>query len=450
MALTSQSARAGGTFGAYSTNRGRGRRRRRGGGGGRRLIGFVLAAGLLALLVWWAWPSGGAPSPAGPESALAVDDPQRETAQPETTARSPGPRTPQPETAADDRPRGLIAPLPEPRDSVAATRERDPAIDPARVLTMGASGGAAGEPKQPEQASTSRPASNETVNRPAQPASNIGGGPYTSPASVQDYLREAAALAERNRPLHARTLYNRALHDPRISERDRRLVRERMSALNQTLIFSPIVVDGDPVAEKYEIRPGDVLSRIARREAVNVDWRFLQRINGFSDPNKIRVGQTIKLVRGPFHAVVDKSDFRIDLYAGAPPMPPFTTDGYHGELPTYVTSFPVGLGEYGSTPTGRWVVRTSSKVENPAWTNPRTNESFGANDPENPIGEYWVGLEGVDENTSGESGYGIHGTIDPASIGQEMSMGCIRLGDENVALAFEMLTEGVSTVWIVD
>ncbi len=442
MALTSQSARLGGSFGAYSTNRGRRRRRR----GARRLLGFLLATGLISALVWWAWPGEGAPPPAptappagspGDDAApIAFESGEETDADATDSVKAPltSADRPEPNGAADEQPRSFSAPLPEPRETVAATRERSATVDPANVLTMGA----------PEAGQAEAPRARNEESR------TISGGPYSSPGGVQDFLREAAALAERNRPLHARTLYNRALHDPRISERDKRVARERIAALNETLVFSPVVIDGDPIAEKYEIQPGDVLSRIARKQAVNVDWRFLQRINGLSDPNKIRVGQTIKLVRGPFHAVVDKSDFRMDIYAGAPPMPPFTTEGYHGELPTYITSFPVGLGEYGSTPTGRWIVRTSSKVENPAWTNPRTNEFFRADDPENPIGEFWVGLEGVDENTSGESGYGIHGTIDPDSIGEELSMGCIRLRDDDVALGFEMLNEGVSTVWIVE
>ena len=46
-------------------------------------------------------------------------------------------------------------------------------------------------------------------------------------------------------------------------------------------------------------------------------------------------------------------------------------------------------------------------------------------------------------------GYGIHGTIDPGSIGKSMSMGCVRLGDADVALVYELLGEGSSVVHIV-
>jgi lipoprotein-anchoring transpeptidase ErfK/SrfK len=115
----------------------------------------------------------------------------------------------------------------------------------------------------------------------------------------------------------------------------------------------------------------------------------------------------------------------------------------------YVRSFDVGLGEYGSTPTGLFRVRPASKAVNPAWANPRTGEQFDAEDPANPIGERWIGLEAVDEAIKDVVGYGIHGTVDPDSIGRERSMGCIRLRDDDIELLYEMLVEETSLVRIV-
>jgi lipoprotein-anchoring transpeptidase ErfK/SrfK len=113
----------------------------------------------------------------------------------------------------------------------------------------------------------------------------------------------------------------------------------------------------------------------------------------------------------------------------------------------YIRSFAVGVGENDSTPVGRFVVRPASKLINPVWRNPRTSEFFAADDPENPIGERWVGLEGTGEIAHVE-GYGIHGTIEPESIGQDASMGCVRLGDDDVAVVYECLEESVSEVHI--
>jgi lipoprotein-anchoring transpeptidase ErfK/SrfK len=42
--------------------------------------------------------------------------------------------------------------------------------------------------------------------------------------------------------------------------------------------------------------------------------------------------------------------------------------------------------------------------------------------------------------------YGIHSTNDPASIGKEGSLGCIRLNDVDIELVFSLLYEKWSTV----
>lgn len=42
--------------------------------------------------------------------------------------------------------------------------------------------------------------------------------------------------------------------------------------------------------------------------------------------------------------------------------------------------------------------------------------------------------------------YGIHGTIDPNSIGKQSSMGCIRLRADDIAMVYDMMVEGKSTV----
>jgi len=109
----------------------------------------------------------------------------------------------------------------------------------------------------------------------------------------------------------------------------------------------------------------------------------------------------------------------------------------------------VGLGEFGSTPIGSWKVRTNSKLIDPKWVNPRTGEVFQASDPKNPIGERWIGLIGTDAQTSLLEGYGIHGTIAPDSIGREMSMGCVRLDNEDVEWVYELLIDDQSTVQII-
>jgi lipoprotein-anchoring transpeptidase ErfK/SrfK len=249
-------------------------------------------------------------------------------------------------------------------------------------------------------------------------------------------LEQALPLIRSGDVVQARAILSAGLRSRTLSPAETEEIRGTLSVMNQGMVFGPEVTPGDNFTRLYEIKSGDALSKLVNREGVKTNWRFVQRINGISDPSRIRVGQRIKLVQGPFHAEVDKAAHRADVWLG------------EGDEAIYVTSLPVGLGEFGSTPEGAFRVRRGGKMINPSWTNPRTGERFASDDPLNPIGEYWIGLDGIDPHNLQEQGFGIHGTIEPESIGQDRSMGCVRLGDEDIALLYEMLTEGNSVVLV--
>ncbi|MEL6328215.1 MAG: LysM peptidoglycan-binding domain-containing protein [Planctomycetota bacterium] len=303
-------------------------------------------------------------------------------------------------------------------------RNTTPAADPARTSAPATPPITRPEPRQERTVATREPDFTEG-----------------SAGAATWILREAEAGIAAGDVLGARALLNSGVMDSRLSEVDRGVVRRRLAALNDEVLFGPTIVAGDPMTESYKVRSGDSLSRIAARQDLDTHWKLIQRVNGLSDPTKIRVGQTLKLVRGPFHAVVRKSSYRLDLYFGPADSP----SGW-----TYVRSFEVGLGELGSTPTGEFMVRENGKLENPAWVNPRDGrEQYGRNDPNNPIGEHWIGVEGLGDSAV-HTGYGLHGTIEPDSIGTQSSMGCVRLRDDDIALLYELLGEGASRVSIRD
>ncbi len=314
-----------------------------------------------------------------------------------------------------------------------------PPTSPAPADPSGASPPVPGAPAAPAPPAVAPP--------PGDPPSDL-------PLETQRLVAAAQRAVADNRLVEARALLSRVLNDARTQEQDREGVRRWLSEVNETLLFSPAVTPDDPLCESYRVQAGDVLAKIVKRKSLTVDWRFLGRINRLGNPNSLHEGQTIKIVRGPFHAVVHKSAFRLDLYAGDPP--PLSSGGTAPKTPdgaepawVYIRSFPVGLGEHGLTPVGSFVVRENSKLINPYWTNPRTGERFDKDDPKNPIGERWLGLVGQDDATRSYSGYGIHGTIDPGSIGKEASMGCVRMQSGDVEVVWEMLQERVSTVRIV-
>ncbi len=166
--------------------------------------------------------------------------------------------------------------------------------------------------------------------------------------------------------------------------------------------------------DAYEIQAGDRLQDIAK--GYQISWEYLARLNR-ADPRRIREGQKLKVIKGPFAAVIDLSDYELTVHA-------------HGH---FVYRFPVGIGKDGSTPTGTFAVQ--EKLVDPTYYGP---EGVVANDDAaNPLGERWIGI--------GDS-YGIHGTIEPETIGQSASRGCIRLPNKDVEIVYDLLTVGSEVV----
>ena len=207
------------------------------------------------------------------------------------------------------------------------------------------------------------------------------------------------------------------------------LLRAELTRIGQETIFSGRVLPDDPLAESYIVKPGDTLGKIAKQHRISDD--LVAEINGLTDKNSIRIGQTLKLVHGPFHAMVHKQSFVMDVFLDR----------------VLVKHFKVGLGAEGSTPTGEW--RVGTKLVNPTYYPPRGGQVIAADDPQNPLGERWIGLVGVSGAAVGQERYGIHGTIEPQSIGQNVSLGCVRMYNEDVAQLYSYFVEKYSTVTIV-
>lgn len=289
------------------------------------------------------------------------------------------------------------------------------------------------------------PAGGSTPTAPNQGgAGNFGTGGGDAGASnvsfaelkrVREYYSEGFRLFSED-PVRAREFLSRAYVSGLLPAEDEKRVRVNLARLNETLVFSRTVVPGDPFAQSYTVQPNDSLSGIVSKRSLLIDHRLLARINNLKNPNTIRLGQQLKLITGPFHLVVHKNAYRADLFLG------------DADERVFVRSFDVGLGESNTTPVGTFRVRPNSKLINPEWTNPRTGQRFAADDPKNPIGEYWIGLEGIDAVSKTFEAYGIHGTIEPNSIGGQMSMGCIRMRDEDIAIVYESLVENASVIEI--
>ncbi|MHC4264678.1 MAG: L,D-transpeptidase family protein [Planctomycetota bacterium] len=251
---------------------------------------------------------------------------------------------------------------------------------------------------------------------------------------IADLISESIKILDDNpdRIVEARQLLNDALLTT-TNLQQQELLKRTLSELSDLWLFSKKVYPQDKLCGTYKVEPGEQLRNIGR--TFNVPYEALMEINKISDASRLQAGQVLKIVHGPFHAIIDRSDFTLDLYL----------------QDTFVKSFQVGLGkEEMETPTGLWVVEQGGKLIKPRWTDPITQITYEANDPDYPLGSRWIALEGLEGDALGREGFAIHGTKDPETIGTRSSQGCIRLHNGNVILVYKLLEEGVSKVRVMD
>ena len=177
--------------------------------------------------------------------------------------------------------------------------------------------------------------------------------------------------------------------------------------------------------ELYEIQQGDTLEMIARKfKALNGVKGAIMYVNNYREDAILRAGRKVRLPKGTWSILVDKSMFRMwILYEGCP-------------FKTYQITIGAPNKE---TPVVKFVM--GGKNPNPAWWPPPDVKISGKapvpyGDPQNPLGKWWISLEHDIHH-----GIGIHGTNDPGSIGSKASNGCVRMLNEEVvevaALAYK-------------
>lgn len=191
----------------------------------------------------------------------------------------------------------------------------------------------------------------------------------------------------------------------------RAAILPRIEKTAQAIYFSP----QPHFIEPYTIQPGDRLQNIAAK--YQLAWPYLASLNKV-DPKRIRAGQKLKVIKGPLAVFVDLSDFELTVHA-------------HG---FFVKRFEIGIGKDGASPLGKFTVL--EKVEKPQYTDPNGKVIAGGH-PTNPLGTHWIDI--------GNS-FGIHGTIEPSSIGKAESRGCIRMRNEEVEEVYNFLVKGSEVV----
>jgi len=259
----------------------------------------------------------------------------------------------------------------------------------------------------------------------AQPESMTSSSTPTaeSGSKVTEIIAKAIALVNEKpgKVIEARDRLNDVLLMCESSQQQK-LVKDQLSKLAVQWLFSKSLFANDRLCGSYKVKPGDQLRIIG--QLYKVPYQVLMQINNIQRPQALKAGDTIKVINGPFHAKIYRSRFTMDLYLQN----------------TYVCSFPVGLGKPGrETPTGLWRVKKGGKMEKPTWRDPDTNRIYQPNDPDYPLGSRWIELQGMEGNAKDQTGFGIHGTKEPETIGVAESRGCIRLHNGHAILLYNLL-----------
>ena len=285
-------------------------------------------------------------------------------------------------------------------------------------------------------------------------ASNTGDGTFAPPGSMDTPPVAFNPIPHSTANMTEATLglLDKALKDRKagkiVAERDvlnsvllvnltpecRKSVKKRLAELTAKWLFSKEVLPGDTLCEYYQVKPGEVLEKIGKK--YKVPFEVLMRINGIKNPKLLKAGQTIKVIKGPFHVKVYRSTFTMDLYLGNR---------------MFIKSYKIGLGtKERETPTGRWRVKSDGKLIEPQWYDEETGKNYVAGDPEYPLGSRWIEIEGLDEQIKHRIGFAFHGTKDTDSIGTRSSRGCIRLFNGDAIEVYDLVVGVHSEVRIVD
>jgi hypothetical protein len=198
-----------------------------------------------------------------------------------------------------------------------------------------------------------------------------------------------------SKPAEALDRLSRSFDDPNLSSEENRRVMDVLDQLAGTVIYSR-----DHLLEPaHVVQPGERLDQIASQYAVSAE--LLAKINGVADPNNLASGTQLKVMRGPFGALVDKSRRQVSLFLGS----------------LYAGSFACGFGQ------DQQAVEGYDQV------------AGKASDPATSI--RWLDLG---------NNITIHTAVDAVSLDGDQARGCIRLDPAQAADVYDILSVGSEVI----
>lgn len=192
-------------------------------------------------------------------------------------------------------------------------------------------------------------------------------------------------------------------------------VQKELEGVNMALLFS---MNQTPNTVIHEVVSGDTLGKLAKK--YNTTIELIKQSNKLKG-DVIHVGQRLRIWTAAFDIFVDKSQNILMVKTG-------------GEV---LKTYRVSTGEGNSTPVGEFTI--AEKLVDPVWFN--KGAIVPPDSPANVLGTRWLGFN--------IPHYGIHGTVEPETIGQQVTAGCVRMRNEEVEELFNYIPRGTKVV-IVD
>lgn len=147
-------------------------------------------------------------------------------------------------------------------------------------------------------------------------------GALPSSAAFASAWADAHGKLAASRYAEALTALSVWYDDPSLGLEESHRLEDLLGQLAGTVIYS----QEDLLLPPYVVAAGETLPAIAA--PLGVSWQLLAKINGVADPMQLVPGEHLKLIRGPFDAVVSVSRRRLSIQVGG----------------AYAGSFPVVVG----------------------------------------------------------------------------------------------------------
>ena len=237
---------------------------------------------------------------------------------------------------------------------------------------------------------------------------------HETASAAQQLSDQASSLESSGQKLEAKALYQKILTD--YSDFDKiETIQKQLADLNMEIIFSNAQT---PQTVVHEVKEGDSLGKIAKQ--YHTTQELIKKSNNMTG-DTVRLGQKLRVWTGVFNIFVDKSQNILILKCA-------------DEI---IKVYNVSTGANNSTPVGAFKI--TSKLVDPVWF--KSGAVIPPESPENVLGSRWMGFD--------LAGYGIHGTVEPDKIGQQVTAGCVRMTNKDVEEIFSVVPVGTQ-VTIVD